>query len=306
MIRIKGLIKKFGRVTALRGLDMTVPAGTIYAFVGQNGAGKTTTLRILAALLPPDGGTVEVAGYNAVKNPRAVRELVGYMPDFFGVYDDLRVGEYLLFYAAAYGIRGPEAARRRDNLLELVGLGEKREDFVDTLSRGMQQRLCLARALVHDPPVLLLDEPASGLDPLARVELRKILRELGRTGKTIVISSHILPELADFCNYVGMITEGRMVYEGPLTQMIAAVQVQQIVLRVAGEQTPALKVIEAWPNAAVVKLTDEQVELRLAGGEAEAAALLKELVQAGAAVTHFARTEQTLEDAFVQIASEVK
>jgi ABC-2 type transport system ATP-binding protein len=247
-----------------------------------------------------------VAGCDAVKRPRAVREIIGYMPDFFGVYDDLRVGEYLLFYAAAYGIRGPEAARRRDNLLELVGLGEKREDFVDTLSRGMQQRLCLARALVHDPPVLLLDEPASGLDPLARVEMRKILQELGRTGKTIVISSHILPELADFCNYVGMITGGRMVYEGPITQMIAAAQVQQIVLRVAGKKVPARKVIEAWPNAEVVKLTDEQIELRLAGGEAEAAALLKELVQAGAAVTHFARTEQTLEDAFVQIASEVK
>ena len=304
MIKVRSLKKTYGRVQALQGLDMDVPDGAVYGFIGQNGAGKTTTLRILAGLLVPDGGTAEVAGLEVGAHPRALREAVGYMPDFFGVYDDLRVGEYLLFYAAAYGIRGPLASKLRDDLLELVELGEKREAFVDTLSRGMQQRLCLARALIHDPRVLLLDEPASGLDPLARVEMREILKELGKLGKTILISSHILSELADLCTHIGMITEGRLVRQGPLAELLNGTPVQTIILRCHGPAEAAEKLLADWPGVEVLRSLPGQYEFRLAGGSAQAAELLKELVLRGVPVTHFAQEEQSLEDTFVQLARE--
>ncbi|MDQ0286723.1 ABC-2 type transport system ATP-binding protein [Desulfofundulus luciae] len=304
MIRTSGLVKYYGRVMALQGLDMTVPPGAVYGFIGQNGAGKTTTLRILAGLLLPDGGAAEIAGYDVVRHPRAVRGVVGYMPDFFGVYDDLRVGEYLLFYAAAYGIRGQRAARLRDDLLELVELGDKREAFVDTLSRGMQQRLCLARSLIHDPQVLLLDEPASGLDPLARVEMREILKELCRLGKTIIISSHILSELADLCTHIGMVTAGRIVRQGLLHEVLAAAHRRNFIVRCYGSLAPALAVLEAWPGVEIINTTEEQVEFSLSDGQAQAAALLKEMISSGAAVTHFAETQQSLEDTFLLLARE--
>lgn len=302
MIMTQQLQKHYGRVQALDGLEMDVPDGTIYGFIGQNGAGKTTTLRILAGLLVPDGGSAEVAGYDVVCNPRAVRNILGYMPDFFGVYDDLRVGEYLLFYAAAHGIRRQAAQKLRDDLLELVELADKRDEFVDSLSRGMQQRLCLARALIHDPQVLLLDEPASGLDPVARIEMREILKELRRLGKTILISSHILSELADLCTHIGMIADGRLVRQGPLLQMVEASQLQKIVLRCHGDAAPAVQALESWPGATVLQAVDGRIELQLAGGTQEAAALLKELVLAGAAVAHYSIQEHTLEDAFIQLA----
>jgi ABC-2 type transport system ATP-binding protein len=304
MIKVRSLRKTYGRVQALQGLDLDVPAGAVYGFIGQNGAGKTTTLRILAGLLVPDEGTAEVAGVEVGVNPRALREAVGYMPDFFGIYDDLRVGEYLLFYAAAYGIRGLRALKLRDDLLELVELKEKREDFVDTLSRGMQQRLCLARALIHDPQVLLLDEPASGLDPLARVEMREILKELGKLGKTVLISSHILSELADLCTHIGMITEGRLVRQGLLAEMLNGAPVQTVILRCHGPAQAAEKLLADWPGAAVLRSLPGQIEFRLAGGSAQAAELLRELVLRGVPVAHFAQEEQSLEDTFVQLARE--
>jgi len=306
VISTSGLIKKYGRTLALQGLDINVPEGAVYGFIGRNGAGKTTTLRILAGLLIPDAGRAEVAGRDVLRDPRGVREVVGYMPDFFGVYDDLRVGEYLLFYAAAYGIRGATAQKLRDDLLELVELGHKRDAFVDTLSRGMQQRLCLARSLIHDPKVLLLDEPASGLDPLARVEMREILRELCRLGKTIIISSHILSELADLCTHVGMISEGRLLRQGPLNEMLAGDRVRKFILRSNGPARAAVEVIEGWPGAAVLNAADEQVEFRMSGDAAEVAGLLKGIIGAGAEVVHFAQTEQSLEDTFIQLAREVQ
>ncbi|KJS11516.1 MAG: ABC transporter [Desulfotomaculum sp. BICA1-6] len=305
MIKTAGLVKKYGRVAALQGLDLEVPTGAVYGFIGQNGAGKTTTLRILAGLLMPDEGWAELAGRNVVRDPRGVRQVVGYMPDFFGVYDDLRVGEYMLFYASAHGIRGAAAHKLRDDLLELVELGSKREAFVDTLSRGMQQRLCLARSLIHDPAVLLLDEPASGLDPLARVEMREILRELCRMGKTIIISSHILSELADLCTHVGMIREGRLLRQGPLNEMLAGDRVRRFIMRCIGPEEGAAGLIGGWPGAVVSNTGHGQVEFSLTGDAAEAAALLKEIVSVGTQVTHFAQTEQSLEDTFIQLAREV-
>jgi len=305
VITTRGLIKRYGRVQALQGLDLDVPDQAVYGFIGQNGAGKTTTLKILAGLLLPDEGWAEVAGRDVIRDPRGIREEVGYMPDFFGVYDDLRVGEYLLFYAAAHGIRGATAHKLRDDLLELVELGHKREAFVDTLSRGMQQRLCLARSLIHDPRVLLLDEPASGLDPLARVEMREILRELCRLGKTIIISSHILSELSDLCTHVGMIREGRLLRQGPLGEMLAGDRVRKFILRCNGPVEAALEVIKGWAGAETINTADDQVEFSLSGDSGDVANLLKQIVAADAQVVHFAQTEQSLEGTFIQLAREV-
>lgn len=305
MIKTRNLVKKYGRVAALQGLDLEVPADAVYGFIGQNGAGKTTTLRILAGLLMPDEGWAELAGRNVARDPRGVRRVVGYMPDFFGVYDDLRVGEYMLFYASAHGIRGAGAQKLRDDLLELVDLGHKRDAFVDTLSRGMQQRLCLARSLIHDPAVLLLDEPASGLDPLARVEMREILRELCRMGKTIIISSHILSELADLCTHVGMIREGKLLRQGPLNEMLAGDRVRRFIMRCINPVEETAGLIGNWPGAGVLSTGPGQVEFSLAGAADEAAALLKEIVGSGVRVTHFAQTEQSLENTFIQLAREV-
>jgi len=220
MITVEGLTKIYGSRTALDHVSFEVPKGEIFGFVGPNGAGKTTTLRILAALLEPTAGRALVDGADVIEHPNLVHERLGYMPDFFGVYDQLTAGEYLDFYAACY--RQPKARRKKiaDDLLELVGLTDRRDQAVDTLSRGLKQRLCLARALVHDPAVLLLDEPASGLDPRARVEMREILKELQTMGKTIIISSHILPELTELCTMIGIIDQGRMRATGPVQEVI--------------------------------------------------------------------------------------
>lgn len=304
MIVTSKLTKNYGRVRALDGLDMAVPEGAVYGFIGQNGAGKTTTLRILAGLLLPDSGSVTIGGYDLRRQPRQVRDLIGYMPDFFGVYDDLRVGEYLEFYAAAYGIRGATARNLRDGLLELLDLSHKADAFVDTLSRGMQQRLCLARALIHDPPVLLLDEPASGLDPLARVEMRELLKELCHMGKTIVISSHILSELADLCTHIGMIAEGRILCQGPLEEVLAATQVRRYVLRCLGRQAKAAELLQTIEGVTVIEATAEQVEFTVAGGSEQAAVVVRCLVQNGLELIHFAEINNNLESIFVQLARE--
>src|ERR1700730_5279669 len=216
MIAVEGLHKSYGGRVALKEVDFSVPEGEIFGFVGPNGAGKTTTIRILATLATADAGTASIGGIPVSEDPYGVRQLIGYMPDFFGVYDRLTAEEYLEFYAACHGV--PRRRRRKvaTELLELVDLADRAGDQVDTLSRGMKQRLCLARALVHDPQVLLLAEPASGLDPRARVEMRELIRELRRMGKTILVSSHILPELEELCTWVGFIDEGRMVAAGPM------------------------------------------------------------------------------------------
>ena len=214
IVRTDGLVKRYDGTLAVAGIDLAVEPGEIFGLVGPNGAGKTTTMRILATLLRPSSGDAEVAGWSVTRNPDEVRRVLGFMPDVFGVYDDMKVWEYLDFFARCYGIA--PAARRRmiGDLLELVDLADKRDAYVQTLSRGMQQRLCLAHALVHDPQILLLDEPASGLDPRARVELRELLRELRSLGKTIVISSHILPELEELCTSVAIIDRGQVLAHG--------------------------------------------------------------------------------------------
>src|SRR5687768_10011774 len=224
MIQIKNLSKKYRDLVALRDLNLTIEKGDVFGFIGPNGAGKTTTIKILATLLEPSTGEAYVDGIDVVRHPLEVRRIIGYMPDFFGVYDDVKVWEYLDFFAAAYKIPANKRKGIIDDVLELTDLTGKREAYVESLSRGMKQRLCLAKTLVHDPKVLLLDEPASGLDPRARIEFRELLKELRAMGKTIIVSSHILPELADFCNKIGIIEKGEMIVSGDVNDIIKQVR----------------------------------------------------------------------------------
>src|SRR6187431_3658138 len=224
MIETNDLTKKYGDLYALDRLTIKLTEGDVYGFIGPNGAGKTTTMRILATLLNPSWGEASVCGYSIYNGAKEIRRVIGYMPDFFGVYDDMKVIEYLEFFAAAYRIRGPQRRKVCDEVLDLVELGYKREALVTSLSRGMTQRLGLARVLLHDPQVLLLDEPASGLDPRARIEIRTLLKRLGTLGKTIMVSSHILPELADICNKIGIIEKGELKVNASVAEVMQRVR----------------------------------------------------------------------------------
>src|SRR5918999_6012155 len=228
MIETRDLTKMYGDLYALNRLTLKLEKGDVYGFIGPNGAGKTTTMRILATLLQPTWGEATVCGYSIYNNPKEIRRAIGYMPDFFGIYDDMKVIEYLEFFAAAYRIKGPKRRQVCDEVLELVELGYKREALVTSLSRGMTQRLGLARVLLHDPQVLLLDEPASGLDPRARIEIRTLLKRLGTMGKTIMVSSHILPELADICNKVGIIERGELIVNASVEDVMKQVRRQTV------------------------------------------------------------------------------
>ena len=230
IVETRGLTKRYGPFQALEELNLTIESGVVFGFIGPNGAGKTTSMRILATLLEPTSGEAWVGGYSVSREPKSVRQVIGYMPDNFGVYDNMKVWEYLDFFAAAYGLPRGRRLGLIDDLLALVDLSEKKEGYVEALSRGMKQRLCLARTLVHDPQLLILDEPASGLDPRARIELRALLRQLGALGKTVIVSSHILTELADICDHVGIIERGRLLASGSITEMLRQVQTNRVVL----------------------------------------------------------------------------
>jgi len=308
IVRTSGLIKRYPGTVAVAGLDLDVAEGEIFGFVGPNGAGKTTTLRILATLLKPTAGLAEVAGIDVRRNPDAVRRILGFMPDVFGVYDDMKVWEYLDFFARCYGI--PSARRRQmiGDLLDLVDLGDKRDAYVQGLSRGMQQRLCLAHTLVHDPQVLLLDEPASGLDPRARVELRELLRELRSLGKTILISSHILPELEELCTSVAIVDHGQVLAQGRVADIEKRLRYGAVLrVRVLGEG----EAIEAARDffaaearvASAAILDDGQIELGFRGDDAESADLLARAIGDGIRVASFARAASDLEELFLQVTS---
>ncbi|TME78819.1 MAG: ABC transporter ATP-binding protein [Chloroflexi bacterium] len=305
MIRVQGLTKVYGSRTALDAVSFEVPKGEIFGFVGPNGAGKTTTLRILAALLEPTGGRAFVDGADVIQHPDLVHDRLGYMPDFFGVYDQLTATEYLDFYAACYRI--PRARRKKiaADLLELVGLADRRDQSVDTLSRGLKQRLCLARALVHDPAVLLLDEPASGLDPRARVEMREILKELQRMGKTIVISSHILPELTELCTMVGIIDQGRMRATGPVQDVIRQLTSgRRLRIMVLGQRDEAVATLKTLPSIRTVDMINGAIEAEYEGDDATAASILQALTAASIRVSGFSQLDGGLEDAFLKATSE--
>jgi ABC-2 type transport system ATP-binding protein len=306
MIETRGLVKRYGTFTALKGIDLCVEEGAVFGFVGPNGAGKTTTMRILATLLRPTAGEARVGGYSVQHDRRAVRRAVGYMPDFFGVYGDMRVWEYLDFFAACYEI--PPEVRRplTGDLLELVDLSHRRDEYVDTLSRGMKQRLCLARALAHDPQVLILDEPASGLDPRARVEMRELLRELHGMGKTIFVSSHILSEIEGVCTHIGIIEAGQLVATGTLQEIREQVRTHRMLrIGVVG----GLEEAQAWLAAHPAVLGVEPVadngrtELRVGfvGDDQALAGLLADMTRQGFSVLKFAEEAGDLEDVFMRL-----
>lgn len=300
MIRIRGLTRRYKTAFALRGLDLDVPAGAVFGLIGPNGAGKSTTLRILGGLDPAAEGSATVDGVDVLADPEQVRGLVGYMPDHFGVYEDLTCHEYLEFYAAANRVARAVRTRVADDLLQLVGLYHRRGEWVMGLSLGMKQRLGLARALVHDPGVLLLDEPASGLDPRARAELRELLQELSRMGKTVVISSHILPELAEMCTHVGIIDNGRMVAAGPLDELGGLGQGVVLELEVLGEAEHHVAALAALPGVVAVAAGGNRLTARFTGDHAAQAGLLRELVLAGVPLLAAVRRQDSLEELFLR------
>ena len=308
ILRTEGLVKRYDGTLAVAGVDLSVEAGEIFGLVGPNGAGKTTILRILATLLRPSAGEAEIAGWSVTRNPDQVRGVIGFMPDVFGVYDDMKVWEYLDFFARCYGI--PAAGRRRmiADLLELVDLGDKRDQYVQTLSRGMQQRLCLAHALVHDPQILLLDEPASGLDPRARVELRELLRELRSLGKTILISSHILPELEELCTSVAIVDRGLVLAQGRVSDIERRLRFGAVLrVRLLADRTGIEAARDRFATdadvASAVILDDGTIELGFRGDDEASARLLAESVRAGLPIASFARAASDLEELFLQVTS---
>jgi ABC-2 type transport system ATP-binding protein len=302
MIETRDLTKKYDELFAVKSLTVKLEKGDVFGFIGPNGAGKTTTMRMLATLLNPTWGEAYVCGYSIYTKPKEIRRLIGFMPDFFGVYDDMKVIEYLEFFAAAYRIKGEKRRKVCEEVLELVGLGYKRDALATSLSRGMNQRLGLARVLLHDPQVLLLDEPASGLDPRVRIEIRRVIRQLGEMGKTVMVSSHILPELADMCNKVGIIERGVMVQNEDVHGLIAKVR-PSVVLRIAiaGSQEPAAKLLAQSNIVDRVEPAANEIVVTLKEGVRDYADLATALVAAGHKLTLFKEDELNLEGAFMAL-----
>ncbi|MFY8222426.1 MAG: ABC transporter ATP-binding protein [Pirellulales bacterium] len=302
MIETVDLTKKYGDFFALESLDLKLEQGDLFGFIGPNGAGKTTTIRILSTLLAPTWGEAYVCGHSIYTHPREIRRAIGYMPDIFGVYDDMRVIEYLEFFAAAYRIHGAERRKVAERSLELVDLTVKRDELVTSLSRGMTQRLGLARVLLHDPQVLLLDEPASGLDPRARIEMRGLLKRLQGLGKTILVSSHILPELADICNRVGIIEYGRLLACGNVQDLLAQVRGRPVFrIAVAGPPEAAARLLEKAPEAGGVTVRDGEILVTLADGVPDASPLAARLVAEGYKLLSMRESEVNLETAFLEL-----
>lgn len=302
MIEAHDLTKKYGDMFAIRSIELQLDEGDLFGFIGPNGAGKTTTMRIIATLLNPTWGEAYVCGNSIYTHPKEIRRLVGYMPDFFGVYDDMRVVEYLEFFAAAYRIRGPKRRQVVDEMLEIVDLDFKRDAYANTLSRGQTQRLGLARTLLHDPQVLLLDEPLSGLDPRARIEMRNLLRRLGQMGKTIIVSSHILPELADICNKIGIIDRGVMTVNAAVSEVMRQVR-ERTVLNIAVKERPesAAALLKKHSSVDVVSMGDGFISVTLCEDVIDYSDLASFLIQRGFQLTLFREEEVNLESAFMAL-----
>jgi ABC-2 type transport system ATP-binding protein len=308
VVETRELTKKYGRFLALDRLSLTVERGTVLGFVGPNGAGKTTTIKILVGLARPTGGSATVAGADCVREARKLKRLVGYMPDTFGAYDNLRVAEYLDFFGAAFGIPRRQRARRIGEVLETAGAASFRDLYVEALSHGMKQRVAIARTLLHDPEVLILDEPANGLDPQARIEMRQILLDLAARGKTLLVTSHVLPELARVCHRFAIITRGRLRAMGTLEEIsrqLSPLRPMEVLLTGADQVGRAAEVVRRFiePGAEVTPSEAEAVvRFRTARREEELAGLLAALVAAGVGVAQFREVQTDLEEAFMTVA----
>lgn len=302
MLELKQLTKVYGETTVVKSLDLQLKRGEVFGFVGANGAGKTTTMKMVAGLIEPTSGSITLNGDDLLGERSLLNKMIGYMPDFFGVYDNLKVMEYMEFYASLYGIYGKEAKTKIFELLELVQLKEKENDYVDYLSRGMKQRLCLARSLVHDPQILILDEPASGLDPGARIELKEIIKSLKALDKTIMISSHILLELSQICTTVGIMKQGEMVLVGEMDEVLTKSKERSLlkIMTYTGREK-AIEILKSEKRVESISIIDECFHVKFSGDEEAEAHLLKKLIQEDVLVSSFSKEKYDLEDIFIEI-----
>jgi ABC-2 type transport system ATP-binding protein len=302
VIELTDFTKHYGDFKAVDGLNLKIEAGEMFGFIGPNGAGKSTTIRFLSTLLKASRGEGMINGHSVTRDPLGVRRSVGYMPDNFGVYDGMKVWEFLDFFAVAYQIPRDRRKQVIADVLELLDLAHKRDDFVNGLSRGMKQRLCLAKTLVHDPPVLILDEPSSGLDPRARMEFKALMKELRRMGKTILISSHILSELADCCTSVGIIERGQLLMHGPIDEVYRRIRRNRLIeIKFVDRMDIGLSIIRSMPETRDVRVEDHRATIELQADDAKVAELLEHLMREGVRIRSYADKDPTLEDVFMLV-----
>ena len=302
MVQIDGLIRHFGGVHAVDDVSFSVSRGQVLGFIGPNGAGKTTTMRILATLDTPQGGDARIGGYSVVDDPERVRRLMGFMPDYAGVYANTTVEEYLDFFARAHDLRGEARRKAVEHIIEFMGIGELRDRHVESLSKGLKQRVALGRAIVHNPEVLILDEPAANLDPRARIELRTLIRELAADGKTVVLSSHILTELSEICDAVTVIERGKILATGSVDDILQRVRQRRLLsVRLAGSTERLERFLAEQPGVVNVHEAGPCLEFELEGGDDEQVQLVNRLIGAGFPVLEFSAHSGGLEDLFIEI-----
>ena len=302
MLYINDLTKNYGSFTAVNHLTLHIPQGDLFGFVGPNGAGKTTTIRIVCGLLKASGGSVRIGGTAAAVGSKQMKRQIGYVPDFFGVYDNLKVREYMDLYGSMYGMYSRDIAKLTDDLLELVNLSDKKEFYVDTLSSGMKQRLCVARALLHNPMLLILDEPSSGLDPRARVEMKELLKNLHSMGKTIVISSHILSELSEMCNSIGIMNHGQLITAGRIEDIMQQITGgKRIHIQVVSNAETAVRILKEQAGVTVESVRENEIIISNSGTDEQISALIGQLIQNQVVLTGFYREEGSLESLFMQL-----
>lgn len=302
MLIIKGLEKSYGDFKALNGLDLEIKQGQLYGFVGPNGAGKTTTLKIISGLLTADRGQIILDGIDLLENSKYLKQSIGYMPDFFGVYDNLKVIEYMEFFASTYNLDRKSTVKSIESLLQLVGLTEKKYENVDGLSRGMKQKLCLARTLIHRPKLLILDEPASGMEPRARMEMQDILRTLANEGTTIIISSHVLSELGEMCTNIGILDKGKMILSGSMDEIITMqYKATPIIMQITKGIEIVMKLLKTCPLVTNIAIQENHISFGFNGNAEKESELLADLIMSGARISEFRRQESNLETVFLQL-----
>ncbi len=302
MLYLSNLVKYYNKFPAVKGINLHVPKGDLFGFVGPNGAGKTTTIRMVSGLLRPTSGDIWINGVNRNAAPNMAKKCIGYVPDFFGVYDNLKVSEYMEFYGSLYGISYRDVSSMTGGLLELVNLTDKVDEYVDSLSRGMKQRLCVARALLHNPELLILDEPSSGLDPRARVEMKELLMNLQSMGKTIIISSHILSELSEMCNSIGIMNQGRIVAAGTIDMILGrGCENARIIIDIKGDTAQAAMKTQEFPGTNLESVRENQIIVSCDGTDEEMNRFIATLMASGIIITGFHKEENSLETLFMQL-----